>query len=75
MLTKQKSEGAVNQQVTATDLAWLAGIVDGEGSIGIYQSNHRRRPGLSYGPRVTISNTSLVMFKKIQQMVLLFMQI
>lgn len=31
-----------NQQATATDIAWLAGIVDGEGHIGLSYQNQKR---------------------------------
>lgn len=31
-----------NQQATATDVAWLAGIVDGEGHIGLSYNNQKR---------------------------------
>ena len=49
-----------NQQVTTHQLAWLAGIWDGEGSFCIvYDSNER------YVPRITLSNTDVVMINEI----------
>lgn len=52
----QQSKSAANQQVTDTHIAWLAGIVDAEGSIGLYQNGN----GTHY-VRVTITNTDLLM--------------
>ena len=48
-----------NQQETVSEkeLSWLAGILDGEGSIGISRlMSHRRYPTLS--PRISIGNTN-----------------
>lgn len=45
-------------KVSFTDLAWAAGIVDGEGSIGIYRAPQRRYPGLfSYRVSLHVANT------------------
>lgn len=45
-----------NPQITDTDLAWLAGIIDGEGSMGVY--GQRRKNGtLNYSPRLQIALT------------------
>jgi hypothetical protein len=60
VLTTQKSEGAENQQ--GTDLAWLAGILDGEGSIGLYKNGN----GKNY-VRVTITNTDPLMYVAIKK--------
>lgn len=43
-----------------TDLAWLAGIVDGEGSIALETGRER-----AMTPRLTIGNTSRLMMTKI----------
>ncbi len=46
-----------NQQVTQTEIAWLAGFIDGEGSIGIYGS--RRKDGsLNYGARIQVASAN-----------------
>lgn len=46
-----------NQQATTNDLAWLAGFIDGEGSIGIYGT--RRKDGsLNYGARIQVASVS-----------------
>ena len=47
--------------VTATDLAWLAGIIDGEGCITARQNSIR-----SLGFRVTIESVSTVMIEKVR---------
>lgn len=48
-----------NQQVTLTNLAWLAGIWDGEGTFSIYEHNG------FYSGRLTLSNTSEEMIYEI----------
>lgn len=48
-----------NQQVTLAELGWLAGIIDGEGYIGL-RPMHDNRKGpeyVVYGPELHISNT------------------
>jgi hypothetical protein len=47
--------------IAATDLAWLSGIVDGEGCITAKQNSIR-----SLGFRVTIESVSTVMIDKIR---------
>lgn len=52
-----------NQQATSYQLAWLAGIWDGEGTFSIlYQ---RKRHGDAYIARVTLSNTDIAMINEI----------
>lgn len=49
-----------NQQVTAAELGWLAGIIDGEGYLGLqlYQDKRMdRKCGLNIDPCLHISNT------------------
>lgn len=49
-----------NQQETISDIemSWLAGILDGEGSIGISRMmSHRKNPTLT--PRISIGNTNM----------------
>src|ERR1041385_6632342 len=46
--------------VAATDLAWLSGIIDGEGCITAHQNSIR-----SLGFRVAIESVSPVMFEKV----------
>ena len=57
----QQSLSADNQQITDTDIAWLAGIMDAEGSIGLYKNGNG-----NYYARVTITNTDIRMFDKIK---------
>jgi len=54
-----------NQQVTLTDIAWLAGIWDGEGTFGIYRYNQTSNGKRSYSGRLTLSNTSQAMIDEI----------
>ena len=46
--------------VAATNLAWLSGIIDGEGCITAHQNSIR-----SLGFRVTVESVSPVMFEKV----------
>ena len=50
-----------NPQVTLTELAWLAGIWDGEGTFGIYRYRQTSQGTWSYCGRLTLSNTSIEM--------------
>jgi len=54
----QQSEGLGNQQasVTEAELGWLAGIVDGEGYIGLQIEWKTRRNQDRIGPQIHISN-------------------
>ena len=52
-----------NQQATSHQLAWLAGIWDGEGTFSIlYQE---KRHGDAYIARITLSNTDIAMINEI----------
>lgn len=46
-----------NQQITEIDLAWLAGFIDGEGSIGIYGTK-RKDGSINYGARIQIASAN-----------------
>jgi hypothetical protein len=50
-----------NQQATAIDLSWLAGIWDGEGTISV-RKNHKN---CQYSPRLQVVNTNPAMIRKI----------
>ena len=57
-----------NQQVTlTTELAWLAGIWDGEGTFGIYRYRQSSNGKTAYCGRLTLSNTSQKMIDEIQR--------
>ena len=56
-----------NQQVTPTELAWLAGIWDGEGTFGIYRYKQTSNGKWSYSGRLTLSNTSKEMISEIER--------
>lgn len=45
------------------DLAWAAGIIEGEGCITLYKS--RTNSGIAYVMKVTVVNTSLPMLKQL----------
>jgi len=45
-----------NQQVITEDIAWLAGIIDGEGSLSIVKQYKKQGVGLN--PKATMENTS-----------------
>ncbi len=51
-----------------TDYAYLAGIIDGEGTVTIHRQTERRkgRTYFSYAPQLTISNTDRIMLESLQ---------
>ena len=50
--------------LTKEDLAWLGGILDGEGSFLLNKRDrHGKNPG--YAPRISVSNTSHMMMEEI----------
>jgi hypothetical protein len=53
------------KSLAETDYAYLAGIIDGEGTITIHRQITRLkgRVYISYGPQLTISNTDLMMLR------------
>jgi hypothetical protein len=61
----QQSLSADNQQPSAVELAWLAGIIDGEGNLGLNVLFRKGRNRLQVAPRMTIVNTSEIMVRKI----------
>lgn len=62
MLSTFLMEGNLNK-VTDLQLGWLAGIIDGEGSISLNKSF--RRGYFQYSPNVTVCNTDRVMLDTI----------
>lgn len=60
----QESNVADNQQATVTEIekAWLAGIIDGEGSIRIDYPNGKNA---SPSPRVVVTNTDKAIIEKV----------
>ncbi|MFA6385939.1 MAG: hypothetical protein WCW29_04310 [Candidatus Paceibacterota bacterium] len=57
-----------NQQETISDIekSWLAGILDGEGSIGISRlMSHRKNPTLT--PRISIGNTNMKIINHVRE--------
>ena len=57
-----------NQQETVSDIdkSWLAGILDGEGSIGICRMmSHRKNPTLT--PRISIGNTNIKIIDHVRE--------
>ena len=56
-----------NPQVTLTELAWLAGIWDGEGTFGINRLKRKNEKSYAYHGRLTLSNTSEEMICEIER--------
>ena len=56
------------KSLTETDYAYLAGIIDGEGTVTIRRLTERKRERIyvSYGPAITVSNTDLIMLKSLR---------
>jgi hypothetical protein len=57
-----------NQQVTQTDLAWLAGIWDGEGTISIRRVVQKKAKTPQYSPRVCVVNTDTKIISKVRSL-------
>jgi hypothetical protein len=57
-----------NQQASLTELAWLAGIVDGEGYIGVQYYNTRKR-NISISAELSICNTDEQIIFKSQNII------
>jgi hypothetical protein len=55
-----------NQQVTQTDLAWLGGIWDGEGTISIRRTIQKNGGKPQYSPRVSMVNTNTLILSKVK---------
>ena len=51
---------------TDTELAWLAGIVDGEGTIGLHRTNAKRYKHPYLRPHFQIANTDLRILEKVR---------
>jgi len=63
VLTREKSIGLGNQQTTPYEIGWLAGIIDGEGHIGLSRQNTKKCR--SVRPDVQIVNCDYEVIKKI----------
>lgn len=48
---------APNFRLTEIQAAWLAGVIDGEGSIGIWKTTGNDRPHKRYRPAISVANT------------------
>ena len=58
---KPEMETMVNPQVTVAEIAWLAGIWDGEGSITV----HRNVKISQYSPRISMVNTNPFILQRV----------
>jgi len=67
-MTEMTEREMGNPQVTQTDLAWLAGIWDGEGHFSIrrtLQGNGKKGP--QYSPRVGVTNSNVQILTRVRQ--------
>lgn len=55
-------ETMVNPQVTESDIAWLAGFMDGEGTITITIDGHNR-----LGPQISVANTCFRVMENVER--------
>lgn len=64
-------KGIVEKRTRETDLAWLAGFIDGEGSIGISKEWNYGRPTLkcNYRPSLSITNSNRESLERAQEIV------
>jgi hypothetical protein len=58
--------GGVKENISETDLAYLAGLIDGEGYVGVRESNNRKR-GYQLSPIVEISGTNFPFLLKVRE--------
>ncbi len=55
---------------TDYDKGWLAGIIDGEGSLGLMKEKRPRcKANCTYKPRLTIGNTDIKLLIKVRKMI------
>jgi len=66
MLSKSGKPRTGNPEVSELDLAWLAGIIDGEGSICVYWDvrSQRRIPRI----KISVANTDWLMIKRVREL-------
>lgn len=67
MVAKSGKPRTGNPEVSETDLAWLAGIMDGEGSICVYwrkRLDGSKRPLL----KVSVANTNWLMIRRVRSL-------
>ena len=55
--------------VTRTDLAWLAGFMDGEGTIGLHRSNAKSYPHPYIRPTFQVPNTDMRLIKRVVEII------
>ena len=56
-----------NQQVTQTDLAWLAGIWDGEGHFSIRRTVLKHGNTPQYSPRLGVTNSNVQILTRVRE--------
>jgi hypothetical protein len=54
--------------LSLTEKAYLAGILDGEGSIGVYKRFVGKKKGASYSLRVMVGNTDVSLIRWLQRL-------
>jgi len=63
----QQSNGGANPQEIDMDLAYLGGLYDGEGYIGVIKGNNRKRKTTGYQPNIVLVNTDPNIINKAQK--------
>jgi hypothetical protein len=58
--------GGVKENISETDLAYLAGLIDGEGYVGVRESKNRKR-GYQLSPIIEISGTNFPFLLKVRE--------
>jgi hypothetical protein len=60
-----KCKNAQVETISRVELAWLAGVIDGEGSIGIYRDTHRKKPRMR--TTIKIANTDVRIIARVSE--------
>lgn len=57
-----------NHLVSSTDLAWAAGLIDGEGNIGLHKAYHKKMKNQLYAIELSVHMTSKVAVDRLFKM-------
>jgi len=56
-----------NQNLPEWARGWLAGLIDGEGTITVERLRRRKNNNINYRPLIVINNTSLELIQKVRE--------